>query len=120
MKLRNLDAALHETIRSVMLTGEDVVARGQAQREVIGFNISVERPTERVVLMPHRKNNIFAQVAETLWVIQGRSDMDYLTHYLPRAIDFSDDGKTWRAAYGPRLRRWGGGGGSAQLHYESL
>lgn len=43
-----------------------------------------------------------------MWVLSGRNDLEFLSHYLPRAVDFSDDKKTWRAAYGPRLRNWYG------------
>ena len=53
-------------------------------------------------------NNIVATVAETVWVLAGRNDLEFLSAYLPRASDFSDDGFTWRAGYGPRLRDWHG------------
>src|SRR5699024_1776026 len=33
-----------------------------------------------------------------------RDDIKSLERYLPRARDFSDDGETWRGAYGPRIR----------------
>ncbi|UYN82919.1 MAG: hypothetical protein KIT89_09380 [Microcella sp.] len=42
-----------------------------------------------------------------MWVLAGRSDMEFLSRYLTRATDYSDDGAVWRAAYGPRLRAWG-------------
>jgi thymidylate synthase len=59
-------------------------------------------------VLPGRNNNVFAQLAETAWVLAGRNDLAFLGHYLPRVADFSDDGRTWRGAYGPRIRRWGG------------
>jgi thymidylate synthase len=43
-----------------------------------------------------------------MWVLAGRGDIAWLEAYLPRAKDFSDDGVTWRGAYGPRLRHWNG------------
>lgn len=43
-----------------------------------------------------------------MWVIAGRNDLSLLSAYLERAIDFSDDGLSWRAGYGPRLRNWNG------------
>lgn len=58
--------------------------------------------------MPGRRANLAAQIAETMWVLAGRNDIEFLSHYLPRAADFSDDGKTWRGGYGPRIRRWPG------------
>jgi hypothetical protein len=32
--------------------------------------------------------------------------MRWLKKFLPRCVDFSDDGVVWRAGYGPRIRRW--------------
>jgi hypothetical protein len=58
--------------------------------------------------VPDRKANIAAQIVETMWVLSGRNDIAALLPYLPRATDFSDNGETWRAAYGPRLRDYGG------------
>jgi len=43
-----------------------------------------------------------------MWVLAGRNDLDFITYYLERAPQFSDDGSTWRGAYGPRLRNWNG------------
>jgi len=43
-----------------------------------------------------------------MWVLAGRDDIGWLRGYLPRAGEFSDDGLTWRGAYGPRLRTWEG------------
>jgi thymidylate synthase len=53
-----------------------------------------------------RGNNPFATVAETLWVFAGRNDTDTLSRWLPRAHEYSDDGKHWDSGYGPRLRAW--------------
>src|SRR4029078_12597498 len=41
--------------------------------------------------------------------LNGRNDLDFIRYFLPRAVDFSDDGVTWRAGYGPRLRDYGPG-----------
>ena len=60
------------------------------------------------MVVPHRHNNVFASIAESMWVIAGRNDLGYLGAYLKRAHEFSDDGATWRAGYGPRLRDWNG------------
>ncbi|MGP0223299.1 MULTISPECIES: thymidylate synthase [unclassified Paenarthrobacter] len=105
---RNLSSALQGALTEIETTGSEVLARGQNQREIIGYRTTMTSPQERVVVLPGRKNNIFAQIAETLWVLAGRDDMDFLSRYLPRAVDFSDNGTTWRAAYGPRLRKWNG------------
>lgn len=54
-----------------------------------------------------RKNNIFATFAEMFWVMAGREDIDYLMNFIPRANLYSDDGLTWRAAYGSRMYEYG-------------
>lgn len=105
---RNLSDALQSTLVDITSTGAEVHARGQNQREIIGYRTVMASPQERIVVLPGRKNNVFAQIAESLWVLSGRNDLEFLSRYLPRAADFSDDGKTWRAAYGPRLRNWHG------------
>lgn len=103
---RNITDALTDVLADITEHGSLVVARGQEQREVLSALVQIDRPTERVLTIPKRNNNIFAQIAETLWVLAGRNDLAFLTRYLPRAVDFSDDGATWRAAYGPRIRAW--------------
>ena len=65
-------------------------------------------PQQRILTIPARLNSLPATAAETIWVLAGHDDMEFLQFYLKRALDFSDDGETWRAAYGPRLRRWPG------------
>lgn len=62
------------------------------------------RPRNRVLTIPGRGASYPATCAETLWVLAGRNDIEFLSTFLPRAFSFSDDGKTWRAGYGPRLR----------------
>ena len=59
-------------------------------------------------ILPGRGNNPFATVAETLWVFAGRNDVGTLGKWLPRAKDYSDDGRVWTSGYGPRLRAWHG------------
>lgn len=110
---RNLTRALVDGLRHLLARGETVTSRGAETRELRAHVIRIERPTERVLVLPGRGNNIFAALAETLWVIGGRDDIAYLKPYLPRAADFSDDGHTWRGAYGPRLRDWHG---TDQIH----
>ncbi len=105
---RNITHALVSVLRTIVSEGELVVARGQEQREILSSLTKIRNPCERFLVVPGRRNNVFAQLAETAWVLGGRDDLEFLSFYLPRAKEFSDDGKTWRAAYGPRIRNWGG------------
>lgn len=108
MRYRNASTAFVGKLAQAMNAGDVVEVRGNSTRELRYQLVELDEPLERAVVIPHRHNNIFATIAETMWVLAGRDDLSYLLNYLPRAIDFSDDGRTWRGAYGPRLRNWQG------------
>lgn len=105
---KNESLALINVLKEISKNGSKVVTRGFEQKEVLSHLELIDNSNERVIVLKHRNNNIFALIAETLWVLGGRNDLDFLQHYLPRAEQFSDDGKVWRAGYGPRLRNWYG------------
>jgi thymidylate synthase len=89
-----------------LLNAEQHDSRNGVTREMMHVGVTYTDPLDRYTTIPTRKPNLAAQIAETMWVLAGRNDLEFLSHYLPRAGDFSDDGMTWRAAYGPRIRAW--------------
>lgn len=105
---RNVNWAVVRGLRDIMTSGAIIRVRGHDVRELRNRVTVLENPRERCLFLPHRGGDVFATIAETLWVLSGRNDIEWLSHYLPRAGRFSDDGKTWRAGYGPRLRNWNG------------
>ncbi|ANF54269.1 MULTISPECIES: thymidylate synthase [Brevundimonas] len=107
-RYRNISYATVGGFEAVLTDGKTVSVRGEATREVLGRGTLIEHPQERFPFLPGRLGDPFALVAECLWVLAGRNDLDWLIHYLPRAAQFSDDGMVWRAGYGPRLRDWQG------------
>ena len=104
----NITVAFIDILQKIMRNGTHIITRGNEQTEILSQLLTITHPNERVIVLKHRKNNIFALIAETMWVLGGRNDMKFLSRYLPRAVEFSDDGRVWRAAYGPRLRNWNG------------
>lgn len=113
MAMRYEAASISEVFPTILSDliefGDEVGSRNGRVHELLNPQITLTSPQKREVLNPGRGANIFAQVAETMWVLHGRNDVEWLSAYLPRAKDYSDDGKTWRGGYGPRLR--GGGQG---------
>lgn len=101
----NINEALPALAKEVM-KGDEVGSRAGRTKELIHVGVTLTRPQERETINPFRRGSIAAQIAETAWVLAGRDDVDWLSNYLPRAKDFSDDGKTWRGAYGKRIRAW--------------
>lgn len=100
--------ALPVILHNLLEQGEEVGSRNGRVKEFLNTQITLTRPWEREVLSINRKANVFAQIAETMWVLSGRSDVEWLSAYLPRALDYSDDGLLWRAGYGPRIRNFNG------------
>jgi thymidylate synthase len=107
----NAQQGMLEVLKEVMKVGKTITVRDQETKEIQTLVMKIYHPDQRVICLPHRNNNIFATIAETLWVLSGRNDIEFLSKYLPRAADFSDDGLTWRAGYGKRLRRFSTGNG---------
>lgn len=108
MQYRNVSFATAASLRDILADGSVLCVRGEETRELRNRITVLRHPRERCLFLPYRGNDIFASLAETFWVLRGRNDIEWLQNYLTRVRDFSDDGRTWRAAYGPRLRNWNG------------
>ncbi|MBW4574789.1 MAG: hypothetical protein KME08_05835 [Aphanothece sp. CMT-3BRIN-NPC111] len=105
---KNVTEAFQKGLRAILQEGEVVLVRSHEAREVRSHLIKIASPLERVYVIPHVYNNIFAQIAETLWMISGRNDTALLSHYLPPTEDFADDSNIRRSAYSNWLRNWQG------------
>lgn len=103
---RNVHNALPSLLGQVLEDGIEHQSRNGPMLELNAQTVVLTNPYERFHTLTHRNANPAAQIAETLWVLAGRNDINWLSWYLPRAADYSDDGETWRAGYGPRLRAW--------------
>ena len=107
--------ALPVILKDLLEFGDEVGSRNGRVKELLNPQIVIKNPAEREILSLGRKANVFAQIAETMWVLSGRNDVEWLSAYLPRAKDYSDDGVYWRGGYGPRIR--GGHFGFDQLSH---
>ena len=100
---RDLQQAVFGVLDAVQYAPE-VTVRGLNTKEIHPCSLTINDPLKRTLLYPKRGNNPFAALAEVIWVLAGWNNINWLKRFLPRAEDFSDDGKTWRAGYGMRLR----------------
>ena len=64
-----------------------------------------ERPRERVLFNEKRDANPFFHLMESLWMLSGRNDVEWIQHYNSTFGQFSDNGITFNAAYGYRWRK---------------
>jgi len=84
--------------------GKKIERRDQASLELEDVVIQLSEPSFRVLDLQDRRDCLAATMFEACWVLFGENYISSLKVYLPRAEDFSDNGKAWRAAYGPRIR----------------
>ena len=104
------DEIMNQACSFILESGETI----NNTREVLGAILHLNFPCNRYPVNIHRKHNIFALTAETIWVITGHNNIEWLERFLPRAKDYSDDydkntGKGhWRAGYGKRIRDFNG------------
>ncbi len=105
---RNVNDAFYMIAENMLLNGTYSYSKNTKYLEVYPLGVTIKNPKERCLLLPKRYNSIFASIAETIWLLAGKNDICFLEYYLERAKDFSDDGYTWRGAYGPRIFNWNG------------
>lgn len=65
-----------------------------------------ENPHHRVLFDETRDANPFFHLMEGLWILAGRDDVKWLARFNSRMAEFSDDGHSFHAPYGKRLRNW--------------
>jgi len=70
--------------------------------------VTYSNPKDRVLLNRSRDCNPFFHLYEALWMLAGRDDVEPLKYYNSNMVNYSDDGKTFNAAYGKRWRDWYG------------
>jgi thymidylate synthase len=113
--------ALPSLLNNVLTDGQELGSRAGRVKELTHVGITLTEPWKREILVSGRNPNIAGQIAETAWLLHGGSDIGWLANYMPRVTEFSDDGKSWRAAYGKRIRAWetrdGSGDVIDQLRY---
>lgn len=88
----------------ILSEGKYVESRNGGCTSIFDTTFEVKNPRSRHLSLIGRKSNIFALIAETFWVLAGDSRVNpYLSFFLPRAPDYSDDTVIWHGSYGPRL-----------------
>lgn len=104
----SLSSILAHYATALQEIGEKRVRRGRAILEMprpVMCELAMSEATTWLPLTLGRLSNPFATLAELPWILNGDDSIEHLSFFLTRAADFSDDGKTWAGAYGPRLAR---------------
>lgn len=70
--------------------------------------VKITNPTDRYINLPGRKASKTLPFYESLAIASGVNDLSLYSGVVPNMKQYSDDGVTQRAGYGPRIRRFEG------------
>lgn len=92
-------------VSDVMQSGHTVGSRdGRETKELIHYVSSVADSSEHLVTSWSRPVNVAFMLAEVIWILGGRRDVEFLKPFNDNIANYSDDGLVFNAAYGYRLR----------------
>ena len=97
----------YQALKQLLSDGDVVKPRGKFIKELRPACVEFTNPYNRVTFLGGRRINPFFQMAEALWILSGRADVEWLCKFNANMSQFSDDGVWFNAPYGERLRTWG-------------
>jgi len=101
---KTINEVVYKSLDTLITEGYRSPSRNGDISTIYNAFVELDSPKSRHLNLKGRKNNIFATIAETFWVFAGSNKIDpYLSFFLPRARDFSDDSETWRGGYPERI-----------------
>ena len=99
-----LSSTTLQLYNKILSDGHYQESRNGGSTSLHDVTLEITNPRSRHLSLEGRNSNIIAMIAETFWVMAGLENVDpYLSYFLPRAPQYSDNGKTWHGAYGPRI-----------------
>lgn len=106
IEARNVQTALWKALQQLDETGVIRESRnGPVKMFPVPITTVYKNPLERVMFWPERDANPFFHLMESLWMLSGRNDVEYVASMVERMKEFSDDGVTFNGAYGHRWRQ---------------
>ena len=84
-----------------------VTSRNGNTKELLNFKTQIHNPISRCVGGFNRNMNVFFLLAESLWIWAGKKDVSFLDMFNSKLKQYSDDGVSYHAPYGFRLRKYG-------------
>jgi thymidylate synthase len=109
LSTRNVNTAYSDLMMIVKETGKNEETRnGVARALQHPILIEFSNPYEKVLFDAERNANPFFHLMEAMWMIAGRNDVKFLDEFNSNMKSYSDDGRTFNAAYGHRWREYFG------------
>lgn len=93
-------------LRGVSENGDNYSSRGMPVRKIGPVTIIFLNPRERFLTCPGRLIHPYFQVLESIWIIGGRGDLEFISYYLKNMEKYADNREEFHAPYGVRMRKW--------------
>lgn len=105
ISVRNVNELFSEGLWKLKVCGvEDSSRNGPVIRIMEPVLVTLEKPQERVMFNGERDCNPVFHLLESIHILAGRRDVAFLKQFNQNIDQFSDDGVTFNAAYGYRMR----------------
>lgn len=97
-----IDDLLYEVLKTLSELPFDVTASRGTSSEIFGVLLKLTNPRARIS-RTETKGKPFSALGELLWYLSEDNLLDFISHYISRYTDESEDNKTIRGGYGPRI-----------------
>jgi thymidylate synthase len=97
-----LDDLMNKVITVLVEKPLNVTTTRGTSSEIIGTLLELKNPRARLS-RSETKGTAFSALGELIWYLSKSNDIDFISYYLPKYRDDSQDGVTLHGAYGPRL-----------------
>lgn len=98
----NASSAWLKLLKTIIADGSNVMPRGLPTTEILSHT-SVVDMNSPIVNIPERKLNYRFMFAEAWWILSGSNRVTDISRYMKNIAKFSDNGITFRGAYGPKV-----------------
>ncbi len=102
MRSNSASKAWLNLLTTILQNGENVMPRGLPTKEILAHT-SVIDMNSPIVNIPERKLNYRFMFAEAWWILSGSNRVADISQYMKAIAKFSDNGITFRGAYGPKI-----------------
>jgi Thymidylate synthase len=102
IKAATLDDLLHRVFERLLRVKKGVNPTRGPVKEIMGATLRLTNPRARLS-KTEAKGTVFSCLGELLWYLSGSNKLDFISYYIKRYIDDSEDNKTIYGAYGPRI-----------------
>lgn len=91
-------------LKEIITSGRKRDVRGFKTIELSPFVFSTKYPLCNILSNSKRNINKAFSIAEWLWMMSGRNDVEMVSFYNSKISNYSDDGIRFKGAYGPRIK----------------